>query len=199
VKIIANDIPKSARDGYKQITPPGNKMKSNRTFLSVVFVATVCLAFAATSRVHASAEDQVDQAVAVSRNWVGEIDAGKYEDSYSFTCDETRNRFPEDRWVDVLKALRSPWGAMINRQQLSHIYKPNGVPGLEGECMVITYKTAFKNLAPATEVVVLKWEDGKWRGAGYNAGRTSDTGTVAPASNSTTETHTENHWRAQPQ
>ncbi len=32
--------------------------------------------------------------------------------------------------------------------------------GSEGEFMVITYDTSFKNLSPATEVVVLKWEDG---------------------------------------
>ena len=36
--------------------------------------------------------------------------------------------------------------------------------------MVITYDTSFKNMDPVTEVVVLKWQDGKWRGAGYNAG-----------------------------
>src|SRR5271155_651357 len=81
-----------------------------------------CLALFAVLRAHASAEGQVDQAVAASKAWVAQIDAGKYEDSYSFTCTETRSKFPEDRWVDVLKNIRLPWGTVVNRHQLSHVY-----------------------------------------------------------------------------
>ncbi len=56
--------------------------------------------------------------------------------------------------MQVLKTIRSPWGAVVNRQQISHVYKPNGVDGLNGECEVITYNTTFKNFDNAMEVVV---------------------------------------------
>jgi hypothetical protein len=175
-------------------------MKTNPASLLLIAAATVGVAFAAATPVRASAEDQVDQAVVASKAWVNAIDAGKYEDSYDFTCDETRTRFPEDRWVEVLKALRRPWGGVVTRQQLSHVYQPHGVPGLDGECVVVTYKTTFKNLDPATEVVVLKWEDGKWRGAGYRAGPAADANAASsPADNSTTETRTERHLRPEQQ
>jgi len=165
----------------------------------LLFLAAVFL-FAGRLDAGASAEDQIDAAVAASKNWVAQIDAGRFEESYAFTCPAMRDKIPEDRWIMVLKALRKPWGPVVSRKQLSHIYKPNGVPGLNGECMVITYDTAFKNLDPATEIVVLKWEDGKWLGAGYNAGpkQTDDAPATPPVPNPT-ETHTENHVKAVPQ
>jgi len=176
------------------------KRNSLRARSSLLLTIAACVAGLFPARVSASAENQIEQAVTASRAWVAQIDAGKYDDSYNFTCGETRDRFPQDRWVAVLKAIRTQWGGVISRTQLSHIYKPNGVPGLDGECEVITYATNFKNLSNAQETVVLKWEDGQWRGAGYRAGPITDpdaTASTSPASG--TEIHTEEHVKPQPQ
>ena len=176
-------------------------MNSSRLSLCTItlFLAAVFL-FAGKPDAVASAEDQIDQAVAASKNWVMQIDAGKYEESYAFACGEMHDKTPQDRWIAVLKALRKPWGPVVNRKQLSHVYKPNGVPGLNGECMVITYDTSFKNMDPVTEIIVLKWEDGKWRGAGYNAGPkpTDEDATATPAPVNPTETQTQAHVKAVP-
>ena len=171
----------------------GYKNNPVRIRLPFVFAFVACFALTAAVRVHASAEEQIDRAVAVSQAWVGQIDSGKYEDSYSFTCDETRDKFSEDKWVDVLKAIRKQWGGVVDRHQLSNVYKPHGVKGLDGECVVVTYNTNFKNLNNATEQVVLKWEDGQWRGAGYYAGVTPDPNAPAPTPNYTQETQTDEH------
>jgi hypothetical protein len=203
VRIIGNDIPKTAREGYNQIMFRGKKMKSSRlSVFATAFFAAVSLLLVAMPNATASAEDQAEQAVSDSKNWVSEIDAGKYEESYNFACDAMREKVPQDHWVTVLKSLRSPWGSVVSRKQLSHIYKPNGIPGLEGECMVITYDTSFKKLDPATEIIVLKWENGKWRGAGYNAGpkvspEDAQAAAAAPPA-SETETHTDPHVTPQP-
>jgi hypothetical protein len=132
---------------------------------------------------------------------VAQIDAGQYDESYAFGCGAMHDKVPQDRWVMVLKALRMPFGPVVSRKQISHIYKPNGVPGLEGECMVITYDTSFQHLSPATEEVVLKWEDGKWRGAGYKAGAKAspDEESAPPPSSSPTEIHTDSHVKPPPQ
>jgi hypothetical protein len=196
VKIIPNEIPKSARLGYPQIMWHGQKMKWVPGRIRLPLLLAAFLACGAMQRAPASAEDQVDQAVAAARAWISQIDGGKYDESYAFTCDETRVHFPQDRWVQVLKALRKPWGAVINRHQLSHVYMANGVPGLNGECMVITYETNFKNLSSATETIVLKWEDGRWLGAGYRAEPPSN---PDAAVNGDTETHTDEHVKPQPQ
>jgi hypothetical protein len=173
--------------------PTGHK---NRFVLSLL---TILLALSAPLRVHASAANQIDQAINASKTWVAQIDAGKYDDSYTFTCEETRAKYPQDRWVDVLKTIRTPWGSVLNRHQLSHVYEPNGVKGLEGECMTITYNTNFKNYNNVTETVVLKWEDGQWRGAGYFAGVKADPNAPPPTPSYTTEVQTQNHVTAPPQ
>ncbi len=168
-------------------------------FVSVCLLFLACFTLLAANRTQASAADQVDNAVVVAKAWVGEIDAAKYEDSYNFACEETRHKFPEDQWVEILKVLREPWGSVVTRHQLSHVYKPNGVTGLEGECVVITYNTDFKNLKNALEQITLKWEDGHWRGAEYYAGASPDPNAVPPEPNYTTEVQTDEHVPAKPQ
>jgi hypothetical protein len=153
-----------------------------------------CLLWAASPNASASAEDQVDNALAVSKTWVSQIDAGQYDESYAFGCGAMHDKVPQDRWSEILKALRTPWGPVVSRKQISHIYKPDGFEGTEGEFMVITYDTSFQHVGPATEVVVLKWEDGQWRGGGYNASPKGPADGEAPSDyTSSTEVHTDEH------
>jgi len=88
-----------------------------------------CFLFAAMPKVLASAEDQIDNALVASKAWVAQIDAGQYDESYAFGCGAMHDKVPQDRWTQVLKALRTPWGPVVSRKQLSHIYKPNGYEG----------------------------------------------------------------------
>lgn len=160
-----------------------------------------CLLFVAMPKVFASAEDQIDAALTASKAWVAQIDAGQYDESYAFGCGAMHDKVPQDQWDEVLKALRTPWGPVVSRKQISHVYKPNGYLGAEGEFLVITYDTSFQRLSPATETIVLKWEDGKWRGAGYRAGAkpSPDDNSAPPAPASATETQTMDHVKPQPQ
>jgi hypothetical protein len=179
-------------------------MKSIRRLLfkSALFLAGIaCLLVAATPKALASAEDHIDDSLVASKAWMAQIDAGQYDESYAFGCDAMHDKVPQDRWEAVLKALRIPWGPVVSRKPVSHIYEPNGVPGLEGECVVITYDTAFQKLGLVTETVVLKWEGGKWRGAGYytEPKPPPDDGSAPSPPSSTTETHTDAHVKPQPQ
>jgi hypothetical protein len=109
------------------------------------------------------------EALASAQNWLTEIDSGRYDESYSEGCLAFHNKVTREQWDTVLKALRPPLGSLVTRKVASYSYKPDGYGGLEGECMVITYNSAFTKLPSDLEVVVLKREDGQWRGAGYNA------------------------------
>jgi len=109
-------------------------------------------------------------AIATAQAWVAQIDAGLYDQSYAESSAAMQEKVSQEKWDVVLKTLRPPWGGVVSRVETSHVLKPDGLEGLSGECVVITYDTAFKKLDPAMEVVVLKWEGGKWRGAGYNVG-----------------------------
>ena len=149
----------------------------------------------------ASAEDHVNDGVTVCQNWVGQIDQGQYDESYAAASGTMHDKVPQDHWSLILKALRAPWGAVVNRHQLSHVYNPNGFEGAEGEFLVFTYDTSFQKMNAAKEVVVLRWEDGQWRGAGYNVGPVANPDGVAADAGptSSTEVHTEPHMRAVPQ
>jgi hypothetical protein len=168
---------------------------------ALLIAGILCFLFTTMPKVLASAEDEIDSALATSKAWVAEIDAGQYDESYAAGSGAMHDKVPQDRWEQVLKALRVPWGQVVSRTQVSHIYKPDGYEGSEGEFMVITYDTSFAKLGEATEVVVLRWEDGKWRGAGYNAGAkpSPEDNSAPPPPDSTTEIHTEPHVTPQPQ
>ena len=147
----------------------------------------------------ASAGDQIDNALVVSKAWIAQIDAGEYDESYEAGCGAMHDKVAQDRWAQVLKALRTLYGPVLSRTQVSHVYKPNGWEGSEGEFLIITYDTSFQHLNPATETVVLKWEDGKWRGAGYNVNpKTSPDDATAPSPSSSTEIQTDSNVTPQP-
>ena len=171
------------------------KTFSSRCLDVVPFLAAmICLLVTAGTPARASGEQHVDDGLVASKNWVAQIDAGHYDDSYAAASGEMRDKVQQDRWALVLKSIREPWGAVVSRHQLSHVYKPNGFEGTEGEFLVITYDTSFQKLPEATELVVLRWEDGQWRGAGYNAGAkpsTDNSGPVPP--DSTTQVQTQDH------
>jgi len=182
-------------------------MKIFPRVLSPVLKVTLACAVAlgvlliAAPAAFASAETHVDEGVNVCQSWIGQIDQGQYDESYAAASDTLHDKVPQDHWSLILKTLRAPWGSVVNRHQLSHVYKPNGFEGAEGEFLVITYDSSFQKMDAAKEVVVLRWEDGKWRGAGYNVGPVGhpDGDTADSAPNSTTEVQTQQHVKPLPQ
>ncbi len=162
--------------------------------LAPIAAALICLLAVAGQHAFASGEDHVDDGLNVSKSWVAQIDAGQYDESYAAGSGAMREKVAQDKWSEVLKAIRSSWGPVVSRHQMSHVYKPNGFEGTEGEFLVITYETSFQRLPDAIELVVLRWEDGQWRGAGYNAGpKTSSDTASQPAPDSSTEVETQEH------
>ncbi len=169
---------------------------------TVLYAAVLGLILAAAPAAFASAEDHVNDGLGISQSWVTQIDKGEYDESYSVASGEMHAKVPQDRWGLILKTLRAPYGSVVSRQQLSHVYRANGFEGAEGEFLIITYNTAFQKLDAAKEVVVLRWEDGKWRGCGYNMGPVGNANAEpgdSSAPSSTTEVQTEKHVKATPQ
>lgn len=111
----------------------------------------------------------VKEAVDSAQSWMAEIDAGHYDQSYSEGCLAFHNKVTRAEWTAVLKSLRPPLGTVVSRKVANYSYKPDGYEGLQGECIVITFNTVFSKVPADIEVVVLKREEGQWRGAGYNA------------------------------
>jgi hypothetical protein len=113
-------------------------------------------------------DSRAREAVAAAQHWLAEIDANKVEESYNDGCTAFQNKVSKQQWITVLNALRPSIGNLTSRSQQSAEDKPDGFEGLEGECVVIKYASVFSVIGPALEVVVMKRQDGQWRGAGYN-------------------------------
>ena len=111
----------------------------------------------------------VRSALNSAETWLHEIDAKKYDLSYDQGCEAFHNKVPHDQWVTILKAMQPTFGELVSRKVSSYDYQPDGYQGLQGECMIIKYDTSFSKIGTDIEVVVMKKEDGVWRGAGYNS------------------------------
>ncbi len=135
----------------------------------VLLVGAIFFGAATTMRADPMDDSRTKEALAAATHWLAEIDTNKVEESYDDGCTAFQLKVGKQQWITVLKALRPSIGTVSSRTEQSAEYKPDGFEGLEGECVVIKYNSVFTVLGPAYEVVVMKRENGQWRGAGYNA------------------------------
>jgi len=131
-------------------------------------VAALLLCASGMLRADPADDSRAKEAVAAAQHWLTEIDANKVEESYGDGCAAFQNKVSKQQWITVMNALRPSIGNLTSRSEQSADYKPDGFEGLEGECVVIKYNSVFSVIGAAIEVVVMKREDGHWRGAGYN-------------------------------
>src|SRR5882724_10969962 len=124
-------------------------------------LAGICSLFlAAAPKSLASSEDNTGNALEAAKAWMAKIDAGDYEASYQAGSSVLHDTVTQDKWLLVMKALRTTWGDVVSRRVTSHIYKPDGYEKQSGEFMIISYDTSFKNLPVAQETVILRRENG---------------------------------------
>jgi hypothetical protein len=135
----------------------------------IVLAGALFFGLAATLRADPADDSRTKEAEAAAQHWLAEIDSGKMEESYDDGCTAFQLKVGKQQWITVLKALRPSIGNISSRAVQSAEYKPDGFEGLEGECVVIKYNSVFTVIGPAVEIVVMKRENGQWRGAGYNA------------------------------
>jgi len=136
----------------------------------------------------AAANDPINNALPAAKAWLALIDAGKYDESYDVAGQGLYQKVSNKReWETALKIIRGAWGNVQNRKESQHLYQPNGIVGLNGECMAIAFDTNTEKQGGVVEMVIMRFEDGKWRGVGYTMGaKTAQTPEGAPAAVSTT-------------
>ncbi len=152
-----------------------------------------CFLFATFSTCPAWGDDPINSALPAAQAWLGLVDAGKYDESYDAAGQALYEKVPDKKeWVSSLKIVRGSWGPVLSRKMTQHLYQPNGVIGLNGECMAISFETNTTKQSTVIEMVIMRYEDGKWRGAGYTMGtKASPQGEdTAPSAESQTTSQT---------
>jgi hypothetical protein len=158
----------------------------------VAIGAALLLAVLLPVRADDDDDAHTNQALAVAKDWVAEIDAGDYDKSYTEGGDALHQKVPQDTWSRILKTERPLLGSVVTRTRIDQSYRPNGFEGADGEFFLVSYRTEFTNKQDEIEHVVLRREGGHWRGVGYDFGpeQVETDPYEGPTTTSTTSTNT---------
>jgi hypothetical protein len=131
---------------------------------SIMALAAACIWTCASAQETQSVAD----ATAAAKRWLAMIDSGNASASWDQAATRFQAALTRAAWVDAVKAVREPLGAVKSRRLRSAVFT-RSLPGApDGEYVVIQYDTSFDNKAEAVETVTPAHEkDGTWRVAGY--------------------------------
>ena len=115
---------------------------------------------------HATAQN-LSPIIAV-QNWLALADAGAYSQTWDTAAASFRADGQKAAWVDLLKKVRQPLGALISRKVISE-QKSDVVPEMPaGAYYIVQFATSFAALTNAVETVEFMQEsDGQWRAISY--------------------------------
>lgn len=111
---------------------------------------------------------QEKEAVIIATTWLHLIDDGNYGQSWAESSGFFKKTVSQERWIRLMAGLRKPLGRMVLRNLASREYATS-LPGApDGEYVVITFRTTFRNKKQSIETITpMRDADGKWRVSGY--------------------------------
>ncbi|MES2661268.1 MAG: protein kinase [Verrucomicrobiota bacterium] len=101
--------------------------------------------------------------------WLGEIDAGRYEKAWSEAAAFARSLESPVQWATKMNATRTPLGKVLSRARMRTTSTSvlSGAPG--GKYLIYVFQTGFDPGPRMLETVTLMFEkDGNWRVMGYS-------------------------------
>ncbi len=107
-------------------------------------------------------------AIKAAQDWLALVDGQDYSKSWDEAAVFFKGAVPQDKWVEMVKGVRSPLGSLKTRQVKSSQYQTS-VPGApDGEYVIVQFQTSFENKESAVETVTpMREKDGTWRVSGY--------------------------------
>ncbi len=113
-------------------------------------------------------EEKEEKAAQAANIWLALIDEGKYGESWETAALFFKNAITQEKWGQMLTAVRKPLGQMVSRELTSKKYTKS-LPGApDGEYVVIQFKTSFEKKKSGIETITPMLDsDGRWRVSGY--------------------------------
>jgi len=114
------------------------------------------------------APDNETRAVEAMQTWLGLIDQGDYDTSWTSASRYLKGMVTAEQWLQAMKGARDPLGKVLSRTLKSAENKAS-LPGApDGEYVVIMFETSFENKKNAIETLAaMKDNNGTWKPAGY--------------------------------
>ena len=130
---------------------------------AVFFVALACCAALALAQDPAATTVQ-----RVARDWLQLTDRGDGAASWDAAARQFKNAAPREGWVESLRSVRDPLGAVERRTVLTTTFTRSFPSAPEGDYAIVLFRTSFAKKEDAAESVTLEHEaDGAWRVVGY--------------------------------
>lgn len=99
--------------------------------------------------------------------WLGDIDAGKYAESWKAASADFQKAVTEYQWVEALKHIRGPLGVLRKRKLASALPLTEVKGTTERNLVTLQFDTDFENLRFAIETVTFVEEGGIWKASEY--------------------------------
>jgi hypothetical protein len=115
----------------------------------------------------ARAEDPMEAAIRVAREWLKGVDAGEYAKSWRDAAPVFQAAVSEDKWVAMVASVRDPLGKVESRQVVNAQFTKSLPNAPAGEYFVLQFQTAFANKPEAVETVTPMKTATGWRVSGY--------------------------------
>ncbi|HEX8012572.1 MAG TPA: DUF4019 domain-containing protein [Casimicrobiaceae bacterium] len=100
--------------------------------------------------------------------WLAALDGHRYADSWSEVAAVIREGRTQDDWARDVGTPREAFGSTLMRELKSAEYSTSVRGAPQGRYVTATFLTQFTNAPPALETVLVKFEDERWRIAGYS-------------------------------
>lgn len=115
-----------------------------------------------------SDKPEVQAGLRAAAEWLSQVDAGNYTDSWASAAAYFRAAVPQDHWIASLGAVRVPMGAQISRKVKACQFETTMPGAPDGQYVLIQYDTVFANKKSAVETATVMLEtNGVWRVSGY--------------------------------
>lgn len=114
--------------------------------------------------VSAIAEDSAESSALA---WLAMIDSGEYAASWDESAPYFQANLTREDWVKALNGVRKPLGTLEHRK-VKKAKSRSSLPGApDGEYVIFTLKSSFKNKRKATETLTVVKSDSVWKAVGY--------------------------------
>ncbi len=114
---------------------------------------------------HAAEKNILD----VAQAWLELVDHQKYTESWEETAEYFKSIATKQDWQDMMSILRKPLGTIISRELMFQECMTSIPNAPDGEYVVLSYNTSFKNKKPAIETITfVVSKDNSWGVIGYH-------------------------------
>ncbi len=111
---------------------------------------------------------KVDRATVAAMDFLQLVDAGDYETARKEGASLLKEKVTLNDWIARLAGVQSRLGPVIKRKQIEASYSTTARNSPEGEYVMLTYTSNFKQKVGVSETIIVMLDKNRgWRVAGY--------------------------------